>query len=228
LAVLDAVDVKTLSEFLAEEHPQTIALVVAHMDLNKQITIIRQFPDTLRAEVILRMASLEYVDPSRVDELDEVLKRELLSDGAAHGNQFGGVLSVAELVNSLDKKTMNSLMTRLEDKDPILAEEIRQHMFTFTDIAKIDQKGIQLIIRDVKTDRLLLALKSAPEEVREKIFGCMSSRAADLLREDLAALGPQKVSDVETAQREVISVVKRLEEEGKIVIGFSEENEVIP
>jgi flagellar motor switch protein FliG len=228
LAVLDAVDVKTLAEFLSEEHPQTIALVVVHMELEKQISIIRHFPDALRAEVILRMASLDYVEPGRVDELDEVLKRELLSEGAANRNQFGGVPSVAELVNSLDKKTMNSLMTRLEDKDPILAEEIRQHMFTFTDIAKIDQKGIQLILREVQSDRLLLALKSAPEEVREKILTCMSQRAADMLREDLAALGPQKVSDVEAAQRDVISVVKRLEEEGKIVIGFSEENEVIP
>jgi len=228
LAVLDAVDPKTLAEFLAEEHPQTIALVVAHMDLNKQIGIIRQFPDALRAEVVLRMASLEHVEPSRVDELDEVLKKELLSEGATNRNQFGGVLSVAELINSLDKKTMNSLMTRLEDKDPILAEEIRQHMFTFTDIAKIDDKGIQLILREVPADKLLLALKSAPEEVRDKIFGAMSERASEMLREDLAALGPQKVSEVEGAQRSVVAVVKRLEEEGKIVIGFSEENEVIP
>lgn len=228
LAVLDAVDTKTLAEFLSEEHPQTIALVVAHMDLNKQIAIIRQFPDALRAEVVLRMASLEHVDPDRVDELDEVLRKELLGEGANRGNQFGGVPSVAELVNSLDKKTMNSLMTRLEDKDPILAEEIRQHMFTFTDIAKIDAKGTQLILREVASDKLLLALKSAPEEVREKIFGAMSERAAEMLREDLSALGPQKVSDVESAQRDVVAVVKRLEEEGKIVIGFSEENEVIP
>lgn len=228
LSVLEAVDPKTLAEFLVDEHPQTIALVVAHMDLEKQIPMIKNLPDSVRAEVILRMANLEHVSEDRVDELDEVLKKELLNSGKTGSSPFGGVSGVAELVNSLDKKTMNSVMTRLEDKDPILAEEIRQHMFTFTDIAKIDDRGVQLILREVASDRLMLALKSAPEDLREKIYGAMSGRAADMLREDLQALGPQKASDVEAAQREIVAVVKRLEEEGKIVIGFSEENEVIP
>jgi flagellar motor switch protein FliG len=141
---------------------------------------------------------------------------------------LGGVLAVADLVNNLDKKTLSSVMSRLEDKDPILAEEIRQHMFTFTDIVKIDDRGVQLIMREVPQDKLLLALKSAPDEVREKIFTAMSQRAAEMLKEDLGALGPQKVSDVEAAQRAIAAIMKRLQEEGKIVIGFSEEQEVIP
>lgn len=228
LTVLESVEPKVLAEFLVEEHPQTIALVVAHMDLNKQIATLRNFPDSIRTEVVLRMASLEYVSPDKVDELDEMLKKELSLSGKARTNKFGGVLAVAELVNNLDKKTMNSLMTRLEDKDPILAEEIRQHMLTFSDITKIDDRGVQLILREVPNDRLLLSLKSAPEEVREKIYSAMSQRAADMLKEDLAALGPQKVSDVEGAQRQIAGVMKRLQEEGKIVIGFSEEQEVIP
>jgi len=228
LSVLDAVDSKSLAEFLVEEHPQTIALVVAHMELNKQIQMLKQFPDSIRPEVILRMANLEYVSPEKVDELDEVLKKELFSMGKVQRNMFGGIPAVADLINNLDKKTMNSIMTRLEDKDPILAEEIRQHMFTFTDIAKIDDRGIQLILREIPNDKLLLALKSAPEELREKLYGCMSERAADMLREDLSALGPQKVSEVENAQREIVRVVQRLEEEGKIIIGASEEQEVIP
>lgn len=228
LSVLDSVDAKTLAEFLVEEHPQTIALVVAHMDLSKQIQMLKNLPDSIRAEVILRMANLEYVAPEKVEELDQVLRKELLGMGKIQRNQFGGIPAVADLVNNLDKKTMNSLMTRLEDKDPILAEEIRQHMFTFTDIAKIDDRGIQLILRDVPNEKLILALKSAPEELRERLFQSMSDRAAQLLKEDLEALGPQRVSDIEAAQREIVRIVRKLEEEGKIIIGLSEEQEVIP
>jgi flagellar motor switch protein FliG len=185
-------------------------------------------PDNIRAEVILRMANLEYVEPEKVDELDQVLKKELAMSGKSQVQQLGGILAVADLVNNLDKKTMNSVMTRLEDKDPILTEEIRQHMFTFTDITKIDDRGVQLILREVPTPKLLLSLKSAPDEVRDKIYSAMSQRAAEMMREDLAALGPQKVSEVEGAQREITTIVKRLQEEGKIVIGFSEDQEVIP
>jgi flagellar motor switch protein FliG len=228
LSVLDEVDVKTLVEFLVDEHPQTIALVVAHLDPHKQTAIIRTFPDSIRTEVILRMASLDYVSPEKVDELDGILRSELLMLGKTKKNLFGGVPAVADLINNLDKKTMNLIMSRLDDKDPILAEEIRQHMFTFSDIAKIDERGIQLILREVPNDRLLLALKSAPEELKERLYGAMSERAADMLREDLNALGPQKVSEVEGAQREIVKIVRRLEEEGKIVIGIGEASEIIP
>lgn len=228
LTVLDDVDPKMLAEFLVEEHPQTIALVVSQMDLSKQIQMIKSFPESIRTEVVLRMANLEYVTPEKIEELDEVLKKELLTLGKVQQGQFGGVGTVAEVINNLDKKTMNALMSRLDDKDPLLAEEIRQHMFTFTDIVKIDDRGIQLILREVPNERLLMALKSAPEELREKIYGAMSERASEILREDLEALGPQKVSDVETAQRELVKIVKRLEEEGKIVIGIGEDSEIIP
>lgn len=227
LSVLDAVDPKSLAEFLVDEHPQTIALVIAHMEVGKQIQMLKNFPDSLRPEVVLRMANLDYVAPEKIDELNEVLKKELVQMGSGTRNQFGGVAAVADLINSLDKKTMNSLMTRLEDKDPILSEEIRQHMFTFTDIAKIDERGVQLILREVPADKLQLALKSSPEELREKIFSAMSERAATMLRDDLEAMGPQKVSDVEAAQREIVKIVKRLEEEGKIIIGVSEDTEMV-
>jgi flagellar motor switch protein FliG len=228
LTVLDEVDPKVLGEFLVEEHPQTIALIVSHMELTKQIAMIRTLPDTIRTEVVLRMAALDYVTPEKVQELDEVLKKELLTHGKTQESQYGGVTAVAEIINNMDKKTMNSLMSRLEDKDPILAEEIRQHMFTFTDISKIDERGIQLILREVPNDKLLLALKSAPQELREKIYNSMSERAGEILREDLDALGPQKVSEVEGAQREIVKIVRRLEEEGKLVIGVGDESEIIP
>ena len=228
LTVLDSVDPKILAEFLVDEHPQTAALVIAHMDLGKQCQMMRNLPDSMRAEIVVRMSNLEYVAPEKIDELDSILKTELGSMGKIQNTHVGGLNQAADLVNNLDKKTMTSVMSRLEDKDPILAEEIRQQMFTFADIAKIDQRGIQLILREVPNEKLLLALKSAPEETLEKILGAMSSRASEMLREDLGDLGPQKVSDVEVAQREVCGIVRRLEEEGKIVVGASDETELIP
>lgn len=227
MTVLDHVDSKTLAEFLVEEHPQSIALIVAHMDADKQIAMIKHFPDSMRPEIILRMANLEFVSPDKVEELDELLKRELVNKMGKGRANLGGVPAVAELINSLDKKTMNSLMTRLEDKDPILTEEIRQHIFSFADIAKIDVRGIQLILREIPNDKLILALKSAAEELKEKVFNAMSERAATMLRDDLSALGPQRLSDVEKAQREIVAVVERLEEEGKIIIGIGEDADLV-
>jgi len=122
---------------------------------------------------------------------------------------------------------MTSLMTRLEDKDPILAVEIKQYMFSFTDLIKIDQRGLQQILRDVPNQTLLLALKNAPEELREKLYEAMSERASAMLKDDLSALGPQKVSDVEKAQKDIVAVVKRLEKEGKIIIGAGEESDMV-
>ncbi len=227
LSALETVDARTLAEFLLEEHPQTIALVVCHLDSVKQIAVIKNLPDALRPEVILRMASLSYVSPEKVEELDEVLRKELAASGKNQRNVVGGINAVAELVNNLDKKTLTSLMTRLEDKDPILAEEIRSQMFTFNDITGIDNKGIQTILREVPSDKLLLALKSAPDELKDKIYSCMSERAAEMLKEDLASMGPTKVSDVEVnAQREIVgNIVKRLRKKRKRYCLEAEKNQ---
>ena len=197
------------------------------MDTDKQIQMIKTLPDNLRPEIITRMATLEYISPEKIDELDEVLKRDLGGKAAGSRNQFGGVPVIAELINNLDKRTMTSLMTRLEDKDPILAVEIKQYIFSFTDLIKIDQRGLQQILRDVPNQTLLLALKNAPEELREKLYEAMSERASAMLKDDLSALGPQKVSDVEKAQKDIVAVVKRLEKEGKIIIGAGEESDMV-
>ena len=166
LSALESVDVKTLANFLVDEHPQTIALIIAHLDNEKQIQMIKTLPDNLRPEIISRMATLEYIAPEKIDELDEVLKRDLGGKTSGERGQFGGVPVIAELINNLDKRTMTSLMTRLEDKDPILAVEIKQYIFSFTDLIKIDNRGLQLVLRDVPNQTLLLALKNAPEELR--------------------------------------------------------------
>lgn len=228
LTCLETIDLKTLSEFLIDEHPQTIALIVAHLEADKQTQLIKSLPDNLRPEIISRMATLDYIAPEKIDELDEVLKKDLGVKSSGSRNQFGGVPVIAELINNLDKRTMTSLMTRLEDKDPILAVEIKQYIFSFTDLIKIDQRGLQQILREVPNQVLLLALKNAPDELRERLYEAMSERAAEMLRDDLGALGPQRISDVEGAQREIVGIVKKLEKEGKIVIGVGEESDMVP
>lgn len=228
LSALEAVDPIALAEFLFEEHPQTIALVMAHLDINRQTKLLRAMPEPLRPEILQRMASLEYVSPEKISELDEVLKSELTNTGKNQRNQFAGIPGVAELVNQLDNRTLGSLMSRLDERDPVLAEEIRARMFTFADIVKIDAKSLQIVLREVPNEKLLLALKSAPDELREKVSSAMSERAAKLLADDLAALGPQKVSDVEGAQREISAIVQRLMAEGIIQSHGSDDQEVIP
>ena len=227
LTVLEQVDTKVLAEFLENEHPQTIALVLAHMETEKQIKTLKNIPESIRTEVVIRMANLVYVEPDRVQELDEMLKRELKSKGQTGGSQFGGVAAVAELLNSLDKKTMTALMTRLEDNDPDLSKEIRQYIFSFADIVKMDIRAIQTVLREIDNSKLTLALKSANDELKEKIMSAMSERAAAMLKDDLEAMSPQKVSEVEKAQKDIVGVIQKLEKEGKLVLSVGEDSELI-
>ncbi len=227
LTVLEQVDTKVLAEFLKNEHPQTIALVLVHMETDKQIKALKNIPESIRSEVVIRMANLVYVEPEKVQELDEMLKHELKSKGQTGGSQFGGVAAVAELLNSLDKKTMNALMTRLEVNDPALSQEIKQYIFSFADIVKMEIRVIQTILREIDNSKLTLALKSATDELKEKIMSSMSERAAAMLKDDLEAMSPQKVSEVERAQKDIVAVIQRLEKEGKLVIGGGEDSELI-
>jgi flagellar motor switch protein FliG len=164
------------------------------------------------------MANLEYVAPELINEINSVLKEELSSVGNIETQALGGVQPVAEMLNVMDKNTETSIMSRLEEKDPILAEEIRKLMFVFEDIIKIDDRGIQTLLKEVDNGKLLLALKTANEAIRDKIFKNLSQRAAQMLKEDLENMGPARLSDVETAQQEVVNAARRLEAEGKIII----------
>lgn len=218
LESLETVDAKSLANFLVNEHPQTVAVIVAHLEAEKKSEVLKRLPDNLQAEVVLRMANLEHVAPELIAEVDRVLKTELASMGTVEQSTLGGVQPVAEMLNIMDKNTEANIMSRLEEKDPILAEEIRKLMFVFDDIIKIDDKGIQSLLKEVPNDKLLLALKTANEEIRLKIFKNISQRAAEMLKEDLNNMGPSRLSDVETAQQEIVNIARRLEAEGKILI----------
>lgn len=218
LESLEMVDAKSLSTFLVNEHPQTVAVILAHLDPEKKGEVLRRLPESLQAEVVLRMANLDNVDPELISEIDKVLKNQLANSHTVEQASLGGVQPVAEMLNVMDKNSEQSIMSRLEEKDPLLAEEIRKLMFVFEDISKIDDRGIQILLKEVSNDRLLLALKTANDEIRNKIFKNISTRAAEMLREDLSNMGPARLSDVETAQQEIVNVARRLEAEGKIII----------
>ncbi|MBC7466308.1 MAG: flagellar motor switch protein FliG [Bdellovibrio sp.] len=218
LESLEMVDAKSLSTFLVNEHPQTVAVILAHLEPEKKGEVLRRLPESLQAEVVLRMANLENVDPELIADIDRVLKNQLSNTSTIEQASLGGVQPVAEMLNVMDKNTEQSIMSRLEEKDPLLAEEIRKLMFVFEDVGKIDDRGIQLLLKEVPNDRLLLALKTANEDIRTKVFKNISARAAEMLKEDLANMGPARLSDVETAQQEVVNVARRLESEGKILI----------
>lgn len=218
LESLEQVDAKSLANFLIHEHPQTVSVILAHLEPEKKGEVLKRLPEALQAEVVLRMSNLDHVAPELIKEVDRVLKDELANLGTVEQAALGGVQPVAEMLNVMDKNTEKAIMSRIEERDPILAEEIRKLMFVFEDIVKIDDKGIQTLLKEVPNDKLLLALKTANEEIRNKIFKNISQRAAQMLKDDLANLGPSRLSDVESAQVEIVNVARKLEGEGKILI----------
>ncbi|PIP90686.1 MAG: flagellar motor switch protein FliG [Bdellovibrionales bacterium CG12_big_fil_rev_8_21_14_0_65_38_15] len=227
LESLELVDTRTLANFLINEHPQTIALIVAHLTPERKVDVLRRLPEGLQAEVVLRVANLDYVSPELIAQLDDVLKTELSTLGSIDTNQLGGVEPIADMLNLMDKNSERNIMSRVEEKDPELAEEIRKLMFVFEDLVFVDDKGIQQLLKDVDQQKLVIALKTAPEEVRTKLFKNMSNRAATLLQEDLDAMGPTKLSDVEKAQAEIVQKCKELESAGKAFINRGGEGDTL-
>lgn len=218
LEALDMVDTRTLANYLINEHPQTVALIVAHLPPEKKSEVLKRLPEDMQGEIVLRMTNLEYISPELIEQVDEVLKTGLATMGTMETTQLGGVEPVAEMFNVMDKNTEQSIMSRVEEKDPLLAEEIRKLMFVFEDLVKVDEKGMGLILKEVNNEVLLKALKSAPDPIREKVFRNMSKRGAEMVKADLETMGPIRVSDVETAQQQMVSIARRLEEEGKLFI----------
>lgn len=218
LESLELVDTRTLANFLINEHPQTIALICAHLPVEKKVDVLRKLPEGLQAEVVLRVANLDFVSPELIAQLDDVLKTELSTLGSIDTQQLGGIEPIADMLNLMDKNSEKNIMARVEEKDPELAEEIRKLMFVFEDVIFVDDRGIQELLKIVDNQKLVIALKTAPDDVKTKLFKNMSNRAATLLKEDLEATGPTKVSDVEKAQQEIVQQLKDLEAKGKAII----------
>ncbi|MGK7346428.1 MAG: flagellar motor switch protein FliG [Candidatus Nitrospinota bacterium M3_3B_026] len=218
LEAIRHLDAKTIASFLRNEHPQTCAIILAHLDPPHASVVLKELPERFQPEVALRLATLERIPPGVIKELDQALAHEFRTTGAMEGSQIGGVESVAEIINNLDRATETNVLSEIESINPELAENIRQLMFVFEDLVKIDDRGMQTILKEINSNDLLMALKTCSEPLKEKIFANMSERAALMMKEDLEAMGPVRLSDVEQAQQTILRTVKRLEEEGKVVL----------
>ena len=216
-----------IANYIRTEHPQTIALILSYLKNAEQSSaVLRDLPESLQADILYRMAVIESIPPGVISEMNEVLTEEMQSAGSM-ATSVGGVEPVAEILNSVDKATETRILSSIEETNPELAEQIRELMFTFEDMALIDAKQMQLVMKDVDQADMVLALKTASDAVKELIFSSMSSRAAEMVREDLENLGPAKLSDVEAAQQKIIKVVKKLEEAGTIIIAGAGGGDVV-
>ncbi len=212
------IDSQSIASFLSHEHPQTIALVLAHLETDKAAEVLTQMPKAIQSDVILRIANLDRINPELVKEVQEVMITEIMASGASKSRRVGGSHAVAEILNNLDSQTEEAIFNQMEESDADMAETIRELMFVFEDLTKIDDRGLQVVMKEVTNDVLTLALKTAPEELRVKIYKNISSRAAEMIKEDLATMGPAKLSDVEKAQQEIVKICRRLEAEGKLML----------
>jgi flagellar motor switch protein FliG len=216
-----------LLNFIQSEHPQTIALILAYLEPEKASTIISALPPDRQAEVAKRIAIMDTTSPEVIKEVERVLERKLSSIVPQELTAAGGIKSVVEIINRVDRGTEKTIMEALEVQDPELAEEIKKLMFVFEDIVMIDDRSVQRVLREVESQDLALALKGSSSEVSQKIFNNMSSRAADMLREDIEFMGPVRLRDVEEAQQRIVNIIRRLEETGEIVVARGGGDEVI-
>ncbi|HEB61427.1 MAG TPA: flagellar motor switch protein FliG [Phycisphaeraceae bacterium] len=215
---LQKAESESLMAFIQEEHPQTIALIVCHLSHHKAAEIVMGLPLQKQIEVVKRIANMEQTNPEVITEVEKGLESRLSNMLLQSMERAGGVPAVAEILNTTDRSTEKAIMEGLESEDPDLVEQIRRLMFVFEDILMVDDKGIQAVLKEVDNDELSLALKTASEELKEKIFGNMSTRAAQLIKEDMEYMGPVRVADVEAAQQRIVDIVRRLEDAGELMI----------
>jgi flagellar motor switch protein FliG len=215
IETLRDMDGKILANFLREEHPQTVAFILAHLDPGHAGEILSLLNDEMQREVAYRMTQIGRTPPEVIEEVSRVLRNEIRQ---VRGKDVGGVKPLSEALNYVDKATEERILAGLEEIDPDLANSVRGLMFTFEDLSKIDDRSMQMLIREVERDKWVLALRTASPQMKKKIFSNMSERAGALLREELESMGPVRLRDVESSQREILDIARGLEEEGKIFL----------
>ena len=212
-------DPLSVAELLRNEHPQILAAILVHLDFDQTAGVLKNFTERTRNEVMLRIATLEGIQPLALKDLNEVLYKVLAGGDKIRKTSLGGVKTAAEIINLMGSAVETSVVESIREHDPDLAQKIMDKMFTFEDLLKLDDKSVQMVLKEVASETLVLSLKGASQELREKILGNMSSRAADSLREDLESRGPVRLSEVEAQQKEILKIVRRLTDEGQIVLG---------
>jgi len=212
-------DPASVAELIKNEHPQIIASILVHLESDHAADIIRHFVDRVRNDVLLRIATLDGIQPNALRELNDVLSKMLAGSDNIKKSALGGVHAAANILNYLGTTAEGEILEAVREHDADLAQKIEDEMFVFENVLDIDDRGIQALLREVQSESLIIALKGSTEELREKVFKNMSQRAAEMLRDDLEAKGPVRVSEVETEQKEILKIVRRLAEEGQVVLG---------
>ena len=224
IEALKWVDVKTLTQMLKIEHAQTVAVILAHLESDQAGQVLAALPEEMRGDVALRLATMEEVQPDVLEELSDTLQETLLAGKGVGAHSEGGAEVIANILMRMDKSNEGGIMARITEKSQTLADNIRALMFVFDDMVKVDDRGIQELMKEISKEDLPVALRGANPEVKDKFFKNMSSRAAEMLKDDMEARGPVKVSDVEKSQQNILKVCRKLEDEGRIVIaGVGEE-----
>jgi flagellar motor switch protein FliG len=211
-------DAGSVAELLRNEHPQIISAILVHLDYDQASQVLKAFTERQRNEVLIRIATLDGIQPTALKDLNEVLSKVLAGGDRLKKASLGGVKTAAEIINMMGSSVETSALDYIRENDSELAQKIMDNMFTFDDVNKLDDRAIQTVLKEVQSDSLVVALKGATPELRERIFKNMSSRAAETLREDLESRGPVRVSEVESEQKEMLKIVRRLVDEGQIVI----------
>ena len=220
-------DAPTVADLIRNEHPQIIATILVHLAHDHASDILNQFTDRLRNDVVLRIATLEGIQPEALKELNDVMLRLLSGSANVKKSAMGGIRSVAEILNYMGTANETTVLDSIREYDPDLAQRILDEMFVFENLLDLDDRAVQMLLREIQSDSLILAIKGASEELREKIFKNMSQRAAEMLREDLESRGPVRVADVEAEQKEILKIVRRLADEGQIQLGGAGGEEMI-
>jgi flagellar motor switch protein FliG len=211
-------DAASVAELLRNEHPQIIAAILAHLDFDQTASVLKLFPERGRNEVLIRIATLDGIQPTALKDLNEVMSQILAGGERMKKSSLGGAKTAAEIINMMGSSVEASVLDYVREADADLAQKVMDNMFTFDDVSKIDDKGIQAVLKEVQSESLVVALKGASADLREKIFRNMSTRAAETLREDLDSRGPVRLSEVEAEQKEMLKIVRRLVDEGQIVL----------
>ncbi len=227
LESLKMVNSKTLSNYLIAEHPQTIALVLCLLESDQAADVMNNLPESMRNEIAVRVAATERIPENALEDIEAVLKVQLEADTGRESTEFNGTKAIAEILNKCERDTEQEILDQLDENNAELADAIRELMLVFDDLEKIDDRGIQMILKEVNTEELSMALKSATDELKDKIFNNMSQRAVKLLKEDMDSKGPVKVSDVENAQKSIVKIARKLSDEGLIMIAGRGKEEMI-
>lgn len=226
LDTLKWMEARSVADIIRNEHPQIQAIVLAYLDSDQSAEVLTHFPEKVRLDVLMRVASLDTVQPSALQELNDILEKQFSGNAGSQTKQMGGFKTAAEIMNNLDSSVEGELMEAIKEIDEDMGIQISDLMFVFDNLKDVDDKGIQALLREVSSDVLILALKGAEDDLQEKVFKNMSKRAAELLRDDLEARGPVRVSEVEGAQKEILTIARRMADAGEIMLGGSGEEMV--